>query len=128
MKDRSAADAARERTLTRADLTHAVQRLEIVSRTSSLGEPQSRDDAAQLLEIILDEIASALEAGDVVKISAFGSFTARQKAQRIGRNPRTGVEAVITPRRSLSFKASNVLRNSMNAAPTGPGASPEQSL
>lgn len=107
-------ESDRTRTLTRADMTDAIHRLGVSSRTSESGEPISREDSARLLETVLEEVAAALSAGEVVKISSFGSFTVLEKAERIGRNPRTGVEAVITPRRSLSFRASHVLRAAMN--------------
>jgi integration host factor subunit alpha len=64
----------------------------------------------------LDEIAGALEAGEVVKISSFGSFSVRQKGQRIGRNPKTGEEVPILPRRVLVFRPSQVLKGQINEA------------
>ncbi len=63
-----------------------------------------------MVESILDHMASALEQGENVKISGFGTFLLRDKAQRIGRNPKTGVEVPITPRRVLTFRASQMLK------------------
>ena len=80
----------------------------------------SRNESAALLEGVLERISASLEAGQAVKLSAFGTFTVRQKAQRVGRNPKTGIEVPISPRRVLSFRASQVLKARINgeAAPT----------
>ena len=74
----------------------------------------SRNESAALLETVLDRMATALEAGDSVKISGFGVFTVRQKGRRIGRNPKTGQEVPILPRRVLVFRPSHVLRARVN--------------
>jgi len=74
----------------------------------------SRNDSAQLVDTILEEISLALVRGDMVKLSSFGSFQVRQKAQRIGRNPKTGEEVPILPRRVLVFRASHVLKDKVN--------------
>ncbi len=74
----------------------------------------SRNESAALLEDVLNRISATLQAGEAVKLSAFGTFAVRQKAQRIGRNPKTGVEVPITPRRVLSFRASQVLKARIN--------------
>jgi len=74
----------------------------------------SRNESAALLEDVLNRLSATLEAGEAVKLSAFGTFSVRQKAQRIGRNPKTGVEVPITPRRVLSFRASQVLKARIN--------------
>ena len=87
-------------TLTRADLA------EMLNRQIGL----SRADAAAMVESILDHLTSALLEGDNVKISGFGTFVLRDKAERIGRNPKTGVEVPITPRRVLTFRASQGMR------------------
>ncbi len=71
----------------------------------------SRNESAQLVESVLNEIANALAKGETVKISSFGSFAVRQKGQRIGRNPKTGEEVPILPRRVLVFRPSHVLKN-----------------
>ena len=92
------------RTITRADLTDAVYQ--------EVG--LSRNESAELVDSVLGEIAGALVRGDVVKISSFGSFSVRQKGQRIGRNPKTGEEVPILPRRVLVFRASNVLKSHIN--------------
>ena len=63
-----------------------------------------------MVEAILEHMSSALEQGENVKISGFGTFLLRDKAQRIGRNPKTGVEVPITPRRVLTFRASQMLK------------------
>ena len=91
-------------TVTRADLSEAVYQ--------EVG--LSRNESADLVETILNEIAGALEHGEIVKISSFGSFSVRQKGQRIGRNPKTGEEVPILPRRVLVFRASHVLKNQIN--------------
>ncbi len=91
-------------TITRADLAEAVY--------EEVG--LSRNESAELVETVLDEVANALIAGDNVKISSFGSFTIREKGERIGRNPKTGVEVPILPRKVLVFKASHVLKDRVN--------------
>jgi integration host factor subunit alpha len=92
------------RTLTRADLSEAVYK--------QLG--LSRSESAALVELMLNEISSAVERGENVKLSSFGSFLVRSKGERVGRNPKTGVEVPITPRRVMVFKASNVLKARIN--------------
>ena len=89
------------RTLTRADLTEAVYR--------NIG--LSRNESADLVESVLEEMCVCLEAGDEVKLSSFGTFSVQSKRERVGRNPKTGVEATITPRRVLSFRPSHILKN-----------------
>jgi integration host factor subunit alpha len=88
-------------TLTRADLSDALQR--------EVG--LSRADSAKLVEEILDHMCDALSRGENVKISGFGTFVLRDKGQRIGRNPKTGVEVPIAPRRVLTFRASQMMRD-----------------
>ncbi len=88
-------------TLTRADLAEALNRRLGYSRSESLA----------LVEGILDRMSEALESGENVKISGFGTFLLRDKKQRIGRNPKTGVEVPITPRRVLTFRASQMLKD-----------------
>jgi integration host factor subunit alpha len=87
-------------TLTRADIAEAINRHVGLSRA----------DASAMIESILDHMIDALVAGENVKISGFGTFVLRDKAQRVGRNPKTGVEVPITPRRVLTFRASQGLR------------------
>lgn len=94
------------RTITRADLSEAVYQ--------EVG--LSRNESAALVEIVLEEISAALTRGESVKISSFGSFAVREKGQRIGRNPKTGQEVPILPRRVLVFRASNVLKSKINKA------------
>ena len=74
----------------------------------------SRNESAELLEAVLSEMSSALSRGETVKISSFGSFSVRQKGQRIGRNPKTGEEVPILPRRVLVFRPSQVLKSRIN--------------
>ncbi len=74
----------------------------------------SQNECASLVSNVIDEIINNLETGDSVKLSSFGTFTVNSKKERIGRNPKTGVEAKITPRRVLSFKASNLLKKRIN--------------
>jgi integration host factor subunit alpha len=112
-----------DHTVTRAQLTEAVYQQVGLSRSES----------AELVESVIGEIARALERGDVVKISSFGSFAVRQKGQRVGRNPKTGEEVPISPRRVLVFRASHALKHQINASrdplePAGDiGAAPERS-
>ena len=89
------------KTLTHADLAEAVSRNVGLSRTES----------AQLVEMIIDEICNAIVRGESVKLSSFATFQIRDKNERIGRNPKTGEEVPILPRRVLTFKASNVLKS-----------------
>ena len=88
-------------TLTRAAIAEAINHQLGLSRAESL----------DMVESILDHISSALERGESVKISGFGTFLLRDKAERIGRNPKTGVEVPITPRRVLTFRASQMLKD-----------------
>jgi integration host factor subunit alpha len=92
-------------TVTRAQLSEAVYQ--------EVG--LSRNESADLVETVLKEIADALARGENVKISSFGSFFVRNKGQRIGRNPKTGEEVPINPRRVLVFRASHVLKDRVNA-------------
>jgi integration host factor subunit alpha len=92
------------RTITRADLSEAVYQ--------EVG--LSRNESAALVEVVLEEISQALTRGESVKISSFGSFAVREKGERIGRNPKTGQEVPILPRRVLVFRASNVLKSKIN--------------
>ena len=91
-------------TVTRADLCEAVYQKVGLSRTES----------AELVELVLAEIGDCLEKGETVKLSSFGSFVVREKGQRIGRNPKTGEEVPIAPRRVLVFKPSAVLKQRIN--------------
>lgn len=88
-------------TLTRADLAEAVYRKVGLSRTES----------AQLVEMVLDEICDSIVRGETVKLSSFATFQIRSKNERIGRNPKTGEEVPISPRKVMTFKASNVLKS-----------------
>jgi len=92
------------KTVTRADLSEVVQHRVGLSRTES----------AELVQAVLDEICDAAERGETVKLSGFGSFVVRSKGERIGRNPKTGVEVPILPRRVMVFKPSNVLKAKIN--------------
>ena len=75
-----------------------------------------RNESAEIVELVLREIVASLERGDTVKLSSFGSFGIRDKGQRIGRNPKTGQEVPITPRRVLVFRASNIMKQRINDA------------
>lgn len=79
----------------------------------------SRNESAALLESVLDRIAGTLESGEAVKIAAFGTFLVRQKGKRVGRNPKTGIEVPILPRRVLTFRPSQVLKARINGEPAG---------
>ena len=85
----------------------------------------SRNDSADLLETVLERMSRALEAGDSVKISGFGTFSVRQKGRRVGRNPKTGVEVPILPRRVLTFRPSQVLKAQVNGTPVPTGLDPD---
>ena len=74
----------------------------------------SRNESAELLEAVLSQISDALARGETVKISSFGTFSVRQKGQRSGRNPKTGEEVPILPRKVLVFRPSQVLKNRVN--------------
>ena len=76
----------------------------------------SRNESGDLVEAVLKEISDALVRGESVKISSFGSFSVRSKGQRVGRNPKTGEEVPILPRRVLVFRASHVLKGAVNDA------------
>jgi integration host factor subunit alpha len=102
-------------TVTRAQLTEAVYQ--------EVG--LSRNESAELVESVIAEISDALERGEMVKISSFGSFAVRHKGQRVGRNPKTGQEVPISPRRVLVFRASHALKNQINDGnSSGDGAPP----
>ena len=74
----------------------------------------SRNESTELVEAVLEAIADSLEQGETVKISSFGTFSVRQKGGRVGRNPKTGQEVPIEPRRVLIFRPSHVLRERIN--------------
>jgi len=74
----------------------------------------SRNESAELVELVLGEIADCLSKGDTVKLSSFGSFSVRKKGGRMGRNPKTGEEVPIKPRRVLVFRTSHVLKERIN--------------
>jgi integration host factor subunit alpha len=97
-------------TLTRADLSEAVFK--------AVG--LSRNESAQMVEDILEEICAALSRGDTVKLSSFGTFSVRQKSKRMGRNPKTGTEVPIAPRRVLVFRPSHVLKAIINGQEIAP--------
>ena len=93
-------------TVTRADLAEAVYREIGLSRTES----------SELVESVIDHISGALLRGETVKLAGFGTFSLRDKKERIGRNPKTGEAVPITPRRVLVFKASQVMRERVDSA------------
>ncbi len=93
------------KTVTRADLSDAVFR--------EVG--LSRDESGKLVASVFEHISTSLVNGASVKLSSFGSFNLRNKALRVGRNPKTGEEVPITPRRVVVFRASHVLRERMNS-------------
>ena len=92
------------KTVTRAELSEAVYRKVGLSRAES----------AELVEQVLGEISDSLAAEEDVKLSGFGAFLVRSKGERVGRNPKTGVEVPIEKRTVLMFKPSNVLKAHMN--------------
>ena len=90
-----------EKTLTRMDLSEAVFR--------EVG--LSRNESAQLVESVLKHMSDALVRGESVKVSSFGTFSVREKAARMGRNPKTGEEVPIHPRRVLTFRPSHLMKD-----------------
>ncbi|MFK7943663.1 MAG: integration host factor subunit alpha [Paracoccaceae bacterium] len=92
-------------TMTRSDLSEAVYR--------EIG--LSRNESSELVESILTRVADSLVSGDTVKISSFGTFAVREKGARMGRNPKTGEEVPIQPRRVLVFRPSHILKDRVNA-------------
>lgn len=90
-----------DNTLTRMDLSEAVFR--------EVG--LSRNESAQLVESVLDHVSDALVKGEQVKISSFGTFSVRSKSARVGRNPKTGGEVPINPRRVLTFRPSHLMKD-----------------
>ena len=97
------------KTLTRADLA------EVVHRDIGL----SRTESADMVNVVLDLVADALVEGSSVKLSSFGTFMSRNKRARMGRNPKTGEEVPITPRRVLVFRPSQVMKNIINGEEPG---------
>jgi integration host factor subunit alpha len=93
-------------TLTRADLSESLHRQVGLSRAES----------SDLVESVLNHMSNALAKGENVKISGFGSFLLREKGERVGRNPKTGVEVPIAPRRVLTFRASQMMRGDIAKA------------
>ena len=93
-----------EKTLTRMDLAEAVY--------TEVG--LTRRAAQQLVDEVFEELSKVLEKGETVKLSTFGNFSVRAKRQRMGRNPKTGVEVPITPRKVLTFRASHILKDRVN--------------
>lgn len=94
-----------ESTLTRMDLSEAVFR--------EVG--LSRNESADLVETVLDHVSDALVSGESVKISSFGTFSIRSKNERIGRNPKTGEEVPIAPRRVLTFRPSHLMKDRVDS-------------
>ena len=97
----SMGDIMPNKTLTRMDLSEAV------SREVGL----SRNESAQLVEAVLEHMSDALVDGEQVKISSFGTFSVRDKTARVGRNPKTGEEVPINPRRVLTFRPSHLMKD-----------------
>ena len=93
------------KTITRADVAETIY--------EEIG--LSRKDSTDILDMTLDEIVKELSNGNDVKLSSFGTFSLRQKKERSGRNPKTGVEAIISPRKVISFKPSQTMRKTINA-------------
>ena len=91
-------------TLTRADLADVVHR--------NLG--LSRAESANIVERVLHHMCHALAQGQNVKVSGFGTFILRDKGERVGRNPKTGVEVPIAPRRVMTFRASQIMRDQVS--------------
>jgi integration host factor subunit alpha len=81
----------------------------------------SRNESAELVDRVLEEVSARLIRGETVKLSSFGTFAVRSKGGRIGRNPKTGQEVPISPRRVLVFRASHVLKAMINDGMAEPG-------
>ena len=92
-------------TLTRSDLSEAIYR--------EIG--LSRNESSEMVETILERIVDALVRGESVKISSFGTFAVREKGARMGRNPKTGEEVPIDPRRVLVFRPSHILKDRVDS-------------
>ncbi len=92
--------------VTRADVSDAIYR--------EIGLPYT--ESMEILDAVLDEITNAFTRDEDVKISSFGTFAVKEKTERIGRNPKTGVEAVITPRKVITFKPSHILKEKVELA------------
>jgi len=101
MLSQSMGDNMPNKTLTRMDLSEAVFR--------EVG--LSRNESAQLVEAVLEHMSDALVSGEQVKISSFGTFSVRDKTARVGRNPKTGEEVPINPRRVLTFRPSHLMKD-----------------
>jgi integration host factor subunit alpha len=95
----------REDSMTKADIIEKVY--------DNLGG-LSKKESAEIVELVFETIKNTLERGEKIKISGFGNFVVRQKKERVGRNPQTGDEIKISPRRVLTFKPSQVLKNGIN--------------
>ena len=95
-----------DKTITRSDLANAVHQ--------HIG--LSHNECSHLVSSVLEEVTESLITGNSVKLSSFGTFSVQSKNERLGRNPKTGVEAVITPRRVLSFRPSNLMKKRINSA------------
>lgn len=98
--------------VTRVELSDAVYRKVGLSRTK----------APELVELVLKEISNAIVRGEPVKLSSFGTFTVRKKGWRVGRNPKTGVETTIAPRRVVVFKASLIMKRKLQDSPPSQAA------
>ncbi len=98
-----------DKTLTRMDLAEAVFR--------EVG--LSRNESAALVESVLRHVSDALARGETVKISSFGTFSVRDKGPRVGRNPKTGEEVPISPRRVLTFRPSHLMKDRVAAGNRG---------
>lgn len=93
-----------DKTLTRMDLAEAVYHEVGLTRKA----------AQDMVDLVFEELSLVLERGETVKLSTFGNFSVRSKRERVGRNPKTGVEVPISPRKVISFRASHILKDRMN--------------
>ena len=98
-------DSGKMATMTKAD---------IIERVYDNLDGFSKKESAEIVETVLETIKKTLERGEKIKISGFGNFIVNQKMERIGRNPQTGEEITIAPRKVLTFKPSQVLKNALN--------------
>ena len=92
-----------------------ITKADIVEQVYSSLEGYSKKESADIVEVVFEKIKETLERGEKIKISGFGNFVVRQKEERTGRNPQTGQEIKIAPRKVLTFKPSQVLKNAINS-------------
>ena len=101
-------------TMAKVDID-TMTKADIVEQVYTSLDGFSKKESAEIVDVVFEKIKETLERGEKIKISGFGNFVVRQKDERTGRNPQTGQEIKIAPRRVLTFKPSQVLKNSINS-------------